>query len=92
MRTKSQDSEKDRGDSTLRNAGVENTAEPGDTARTAQAENEKLQRNPPPLAHVDPSTGKVLSQPLDTSKEANQYTVAGDGGVKDARPNNGDTR
>lgn len=72
-----------------RHAGVENTAGPGYTQRSAQAENEKLHRDPPPLAHVDPTTGKVLSEPLEKSHEANRNTVPGDGGVKDARPNNG---
>lgn len=94
MAKKSQDARKGEkeerdGDETLRNAGVQNTAEPGYTQRSAQAENEKLHRDPPPLAHVNPVTGEVLSQPLEKSHEANRNTVPGDGGIEDARPNNG---
>lgn len=73
----------------LRSGGVSNT-KPDEAVRGA-AENERLQRDPPPLAHVDPTTGKVLSQPLEKSQEANRNTVPGDGGIKDARPNNGQT-
>jgi hypothetical protein len=82
------DREEDK-DSSLRTAGVENTAPLGETARQADARQNELMNNPPPLAHVNPVTGEVLSQPLDTGKEANRNTIPGDGGVKDARPNNG---
>ncbi len=77
-------------DENMRNAGVSNVV--GDSkARAAEAENARLNANPPPLVHVDPNTGVVLSQPMPVSKEANVNTVPGDGGVKDARPNNGNT-
>ena len=81
---------KDEKESNLRSGGVENTKP--DEALRGQAENDRLQRHPPPLVHVDPTTGKPISQPLDESKEANQSTVPGDGGVKDARPNNGQSQ
>jgi hypothetical protein len=81
------DPKPDRDQPSLRSSGVEGT-KPDEAIRGA-AENERLQRDPPPLAHVNPVTGEVLSQPLDKSQEANRNTVPGDGGVKDARPNNG---
>lgn len=74
-------------DPAMRSAGVSNVE--ADSTRRQESEQKRLQESPPPLAHVNPVTGEVLSQPLDTSKEANRNTVPGDGGVKDARPNNG---
>jgi hypothetical protein len=94
MAQKHVDNEKEEGEKregneeNLRHAGVTNAAY-DEKARSAAAENEKLHRDPPPLAHVDPVTGQVLSQPLEKSAEANRNTVPGDGGIKDARPNNG---
>ena len=75
-----------------RTGGVSNVKP--DEAIRGVAENAELQRNPPPLVHVDPSTGKPIDKPFDASGKAdaepNQLTTPGNPGVKDARPNNGE--
>lgn len=70
-------------DESLRHAGVENTA-PNDKARQAVIHNEENHRNPPPLQHVDPTTGQVLDRPF-TAEEPNRLTIPGPGPTKNDR-------
>lgn len=66
-------------DSPMRRAGVNRTDGKPDEAVSAAQRNAELQRNPPPLVHVDPSTGKPIDRPFSSGSgsEPNQLTTPG---------------